>query len=240
MQTRTEIVKEYFNETDIYLKDNLEIPLRCRLIQKTFPDPENKNILDIGCGNGDITLPYIKKNKITFVDLSDKMLEIVRSKIPAAYSGQAEFLNIDLDKFGATKKYDHVFMIGVLAHVNSLPAAFSRLAGLVDKEGTLIIQFTNRKNFSSFMMRVIFKIKRMFGKGREYKMNKMSVRDITRELDKNRLEYYHKAVYWSSLPGFGLLPKGFRKFIYYKVLNSRLLRPLGGEVILFISAAKNK
>jgi ubiquinone/menaquinone biosynthesis C-methylase UbiE len=240
MENKTEIVKEYFNETDTYLKDNLEIPLRCTLIQKTFPNPENKSILDMGCGNGDITLPYIKNNKITFVDLSDKMLDIVRSKIPAEYAGQAEFQNIDLDKFGVTKKYDHVFMIGVLAHVNSLSAAFSRLAGLMGGEGTLIIQFTNRKNFASFMMRVIFKIKRIFGKGREYKMNYTSVRDITRELEKNKLKHYHKAVYWSSFPGFGLLPKGMRKFIFYKVLNSRLLRPLGGEVILFITAVKDK
>ena len=239
MQTRVEKVKDYFNETDNYLKDNLEIDLRIRLIKKNIPAPQNNSIVDIGCGNGDLTLPFIKDNKITFVDLSDKMLQIVRSKIPAEYSGNAECLNIDLDKFSLAKKYDYVFMIGVLAHVSSLENTFSMLAGLLEKNGTLIIQFTNKRNFISYMMRLIFQLKKKFGKGRDYKMNYTSLNDITKELKKNNLEYNNKSVYWSSLPGFSLLPKGIRNFIYYKFLNSALLRSLGGEIILYISAVKN-
>ena len=238
MQTRVDIVKDYFNETDIYLKDNLEIPLRISLINKNITNPQNKNIVDIGCGNGDITLPYIRNNKITFVDLSDKMLEIVRSKVPAEYAQNAECINIDLDKFSLSKKYNYVFMIGVLAHVNSLERTFKMLAELLEPNGTLVIQFTNKQNFISYMIRMIAKIKRKFGKEREYKMNYTSLNDITRELKKNKLEYRNKSVYWSSLPGFTLLPIGIRKFIYYKLLNSGLLRPLGGEIILYISADK--
>ena len=239
MQTRVEIVKDYFNETDIYLKDNLEIPLRISLINKNITNPQNKNIVDIGCGNGEITLPYIRNNKITFVDLSDKMLEIVKSKIPADYAQNASFINIDLDKFSLSKKYDCVFMIGVLAHVNSLERTFKMLAELLEPGGTLVIQFTNKQNFISYMIRSIASIKRKFGKEREYKMNYTSLSDITKELKKNNLEYQSKSVYWSSLPGFTLLPIGIRKFIYYKLLNSALFRPLGGEIILYISATKN-
>jgi plasmid maintenance system antidote protein VapI len=127
-------------------------------------------------------------------------------------------------------------MIGVLAHVNSMEMAFSRLAGLLNGDGTLIVQFTNGRNIISFMMRLILKIKKIFGKGPEYKMNFTSLQKITKELEKNKLEYYNKVTYWPTLPGFRLLPEGFRKFIYYKLLNSRLLRPFGGEIILFISS----
>ena len=120
MHTRSLRVKNFFDETDNYLKNNIGIELRSKLIKKELPDLKDKIILDIGCGNGDLTLPYIEDNKITFLDLSDKMLEIVHSKIPAGYYQYAEFINVDLDSFELTKKYDYVFMIGVLAHVNSV------------------------------------------------------------------------------------------------------------------------
>ncbi len=238
METRVEKVKDYFNETENYLKDNLEIDLRISLINKNIPAPKNKNIVDIGCGNGDLTLPYIANNNITFVDLSDKMLEIVQSKIPVESKSHAEFLNVDIDKFGLKKKYDYVFIIGVLAHVNSLERTFSRLAELLERDGILIIQFTNKRNLISYIMKLIFHIKTTFGKERKYKMNYTSQTDILTELKKNNLECNGKSVYWSSLPGFSLLPRGIRKIFYYNVLNSRLLRPLGGEIVMYISSAK--
>ena len=239
MQIQNQKVKEYFNETENYLKNNPEIDLRSKLIKKILADPKNNTILDIGCGNGDITLPYIKNNKITFVDLSDKMLQIVRTKIPADYHQNAEFLNVSLDKFDNPRKYGVVFMIGVLAHVSSIESAFSKLKELVETDGTLIIQFTNSRNIISFLMRFIFRLKKLFGRGREYKINYTSLQDIRRELEKNNLDYSRRVVYWPTLPGFSVLPPAIRNFIYYKLLNSRLLRPLGGETLLVISLVKD-
>lgn len=239
MQIRTQKVKDFFNETDNYLKNNLVIALRSRLIKKNLPDLKNKSILDIGCGNGDLTLPYIKNNKITFLDLSDKMLEIVRSKVSIEYYQNAVFLNIDLDNFNPIEKYDYLFMIGVLAHVNSLELTFSRLAGLMNEDGTLVIQFTNRTNIISLVMRLIFKIQNLFRKRSDYNLNYTSLQKIIKQLEKNKLEYYYKINYWPVLLGFMLLPEGIRKFIYLKLLNNRLLRPFGSEILLFISLAKD-
>jgi 2-polyprenyl-3-methyl-5-hydroxy-6-metoxy-1,4-benzoquinol methylase len=239
MQTRTQKIKDYFNETNNYIKNNLVIALRANLIKKSLPDLNNKCILDIGCGNGDLTLPYIKDNKITFLDLSDKMLEIVRSKIPVEYYQNAEFVNLPLDKFVHKKKYDYLFIIGVLAHVNSLKMTFSRLAELLVADGTLIIQFTNSRNIISLIIRLIHQIKMVFGKRLEYKVNYISLQRITKEVKKNKLGYYKKVTYWPTLPGFMILPDGIRRFIYYRILNSKLLRPLGGEILLFISFVKD-
>jgi 2-polyprenyl-3-methyl-5-hydroxy-6-metoxy-1,4-benzoquinol methylase len=240
MQTRSQQVKYYFNETDNYLKNKFLIAIRSRLIKKNLPDLKNKSILDIGCGNGDLTLPYIIDNKITFIDLSDKMLEIVRSNIPVEYYHHAKLLNIDIDKFDLKETYDYVFMIGVLAHINSPEITFSRLAGLLDSDGTLIIQFTNSTNIISFLTRLISKIKNIFGESLGYKMNYTSLQKITKELGKNRLEYYNKVTYWPELSGSRFLSEGIRKFIYYKLLNSRPFRPLGSEILLFISLVKDK
>ena len=45
--------------------------------------------------------------------------------------------------------------------------------------------------------------------------------------------------YWPSLPGFRLLPLSIRKIVYFKLLNGRLLRSLGGEILLFIKLVNN-
>lgn len=239
MQTRTQIVKDHFNETDNYLKNNLVIILRSKLIKENLPALNNKDILDIGCGNGDLTLPYIKDNKITFLDLSDKMLEIVRSNTPVEYYGNAEFLNIDFDNFTETKKYDYIFVIGVLAHVNSLEKAFSRFTGLLNRDGILIIQFTNSQNILSIIIRFISGIKSVFRKRLEYKVNYTPTQKIAKELRKNKLKSFKMVSYWPSLPGFRLLPLSIRKIVYFKLLNGRLLRSLGGEILLFIKLGKD-
>jgi len=238
MQDKAQKVKDYFNETDNYLKKNPEIALRSSLIKKNLPDLNNKNILDIGCGNGDITLPYIKNNNITFLDFSEKMLEIVRKKIPNEYRQNAQFLNIDLNQLSGDKKYDYLFVIGVLAHVNSIELTFSKFVELLDSDGTIIVQFTNRTNIISILTTFIFEIKYMFRKKPPFKVNYTSLHNIKKELQKSKLAYYTKVAFWpASLPGFGMFPEGVRSFIY-KLLNGKILRPLGSEVLLFVSLAK--
>jgi ubiquinone/menaquinone biosynthesis C-methylase UbiE len=239
MQTRTQKVKDHFNITDNYLKNNLVVALRSKLLIENLPELKNQNIIDIGCGNGDLTLPYLKENKITFLDLSDKMLEIVRSRVPEEYYYNAEFFNNNIDSFVSNKKFDYLFMVGVLAHVTSLEKTFSTLSRLINKEGTLIIQFTNSKNLISFVIKIISEIKCIFWKPLTYEVNEFSLKTIANVLEQNNLEYYKKISYWPAFPGFILLPTGVRKFIYYKFLNSRMLRPLGGEILLFVSSRKD-
>jgi ubiquinone/menaquinone biosynthesis C-methylase UbiE len=240
MSSRTQKVKEFFNETDKYLKNNLVISLRADLIKSNLPEILNKRILDIGCGNGDLTLPYLKDNKISFLDFSENMLRLVKTKIPPEYLQNAEFLNIELDKYIEIKKYDYLFMIGVLAHLDSLDTVFLKLAELLEDRGTLIIQFTSDKNLVSFLIRFIYQIKKLFGKRLEYKTNSISLKKIKKELARNKLKYYKKVAYWPALPGFSFLPSGVRKFIYFNLLNNRLLQNLGGEKLLFISFVKDK
>jgi 2-polyprenyl-3-methyl-5-hydroxy-6-metoxy-1,4-benzoquinol methylase len=240
MINKTEKVKDYFNATDNYLKNNLEIAIRSSLIEKNLYGLNDKRILDVGCGNGELTLPYISKNKITFLDFSEKMLEVVWSKIPENYRHNAELLNIDLENLEPGKKYDYIFLIGVLAHVNSIEQTIGLLEKLLAKDGRMIIQFTNRRNLISILtMFIFFRLKPLFKKKPEYKFNYTSLHSIKAELEKKNLRFNKKVNFWPvALPGFGFFPEGIRKFVYYKVLNGWLLKPLGSEILLFVS--KNK
>ena len=76
----TERVKEYFDKTDDYIKANPVIQVRKKIIGEIVGELKGKQIIDIGCGNGELTREFIYNNRITFLDISEKMLELARFK----------------------------------------------------------------------------------------------------------------------------------------------------------------
>jgi 2-polyprenyl-3-methyl-5-hydroxy-6-metoxy-1,4-benzoquinol methylase len=234
MPDRKHFIENYFDNTNIYLNDNLVIDLRAKLILNNLPKIENKEIIDIGCGNGEISLPYLENNKITFLDLSDNMLELVRKRIPQESFGNAELIKLDFENYPYNKKFDFLFLLGVLAHVQSVSNTISKIADLTKNDGIIILQYTNSKNIISLVLRIIGYLKMLMGQKYGYKINFFSTGELTKILNFHELKWYNKISYWPALPGFKLIPKGVRKYFYYKVLNGKILHSLGGENILFI------
>lgn len=81
-----------------------------KLLNKIKTNPEY-SVLDIGCGEGVITIPLAKKvSEVTAVDLSGEMLELLREKAQKEGLNNLKYLNgdlrdLDLEKIG---KYDVV------------------------------------------------------------------------------------------------------------------------------------
>lgn len=81
-----------------------------KLLNKIKTKPEY-SVLDIGCGEGVITIPLAKKvSEVTAVDLSGEMLELLREKAQKEGLNNLNYLNgdlrdLDLEKLG---KYDVV------------------------------------------------------------------------------------------------------------------------------------
>lgn len=240
MQLKQRAVKRYFDHTDAYITDNLVIRLRTKILEKFLSKLDNKEILDIGCGNGEITLPYILFNKITFLDISDSMLELVRRRIPECALDNAEIINCDFESFNPDKKYDYLIMLGVLAHVDSIDNTILKLSELRKDNSIIVLQYTNSRNLISIFLRIIAYLKGGYFKKYGYKMNYSSSNDLYKVLNKYRLKCYNRISYWPALPGFKLLPRGIREYLYLKILNSNMLQFLGGEKILFISANLNQ
>jgi 2-polyprenyl-3-methyl-5-hydroxy-6-metoxy-1,4-benzoquinol methylase len=234
MSKKKQVVQKYFDQTGTYLNDNMVIGLRKNLIINNLSKIENKEIIDIGCGNGEITLPYIEKNKVTFLDLSNNMLDIVRKRISDKYLNNAEIINQDFSSFHPGKKYDYLFLIGVLAHVESISKTISKLSELSNNDGIIILQYTNSKNLISLMLRITGYLKMLLSKSYGYKINYLSSREAEKILNTLELKCYKKLSYWPALPGFILMPKKVRLYFYLKILNSKILSSLGGEKILFI------
>lgn len=65
-------------EREVNANNLFEIPTLISLL----PDLEGKRILDLGCGSGERCMDYIKSGaaKVTGIDISEKMLEVAKSK----------------------------------------------------------------------------------------------------------------------------------------------------------------
>jgi len=87
MNKITRETKESFDSWAESYDGGILIPLLFRRIQKKIVkitgDYENKNILDVGCGTGNLIMMMHdrnKNNKFTGVDISEKMIDIARDK----------------------------------------------------------------------------------------------------------------------------------------------------------------
>src|SRR6266550_8275118 len=76
MTSRTPSVKTFFDNTDVYLRKSFGVSVRSFVVRSLLGELEGSAILDLGCGDGSISLQYLSPtNRITLVDLSGKMLE---------------------------------------------------------------------------------------------------------------------------------------------------------------------
>jgi len=91
-------VEDFFNNKNTYLSGNPIIALRTDIVRFCIGEIKDKNILDIGCGNGELTLGYLKDNTITFLDLSSEMLLEVQKNIPPDHKENARFVKGDFLK----------------------------------------------------------------------------------------------------------------------------------------------
>ena len=70
--------------------------IRIETVREFLKNPRFGHILDIGCGDGSISLPLLTtENRLTLLDMSEGMLARAKSGIPAGLSGSVETLKSD-------------------------------------------------------------------------------------------------------------------------------------------------
>jgi 2-polyprenyl-3-methyl-5-hydroxy-6-metoxy-1,4-benzoquinol methylase len=140
-----ERVASFFQDPQPYLSRSYNIQLRRETVREMLGDRQPASILDIGCGDGSISLPLLtQKNRLTLVDLTESMLVIARSRVPAYLAGKVstllgDVMRIDLAEAG----FDLVLCLGVLAHVQSPADVIDRVCALVRPGGMAILTVSN-------------------------------------------------------------------------------------------------
>ncbi|MGD1082956.1 MAG: class I SAM-dependent methyltransferase [Candidatus Sulfotelmatobacter sp.] len=149
-------IKAFFTDSDWYLqKRRYNIAIRAETVQEFLKTNHFDSILDIGCGDGSLSLPLLNSGRrLTLLDISSKMLSIAQSRVPTKLQKNVETVN---DEFMRAKlennSYDLVICVGVLAFVQSLDDFISRITSLLKPTGAVIMENTDASHFYTSMVR---------------------------------------------------------------------------------------
>ena len=226
-------VKFFFNNSD-YLKNSSDrISIRSTLVKEFLGDINNARILDIGCGDGSLSLQFLNKtNSITFVDISDKMLERVREKVPLDLVSNALLINDSFDAVSDDDFFDIVICVGVIAHVPSVDLLFNKIAKTLKKNGLLILETTpNPYPIGRFILPYYFLRDLIFGSLPKYHKNRLKIADLLKATKSRGFEQLRTIRYSFPLPGMSHWPQSLKLRYTLFTLNNKLMSRFGSEHI---------
>ena len=226
-------VKFFFDNSD-YLKNSSDrISIRSTLVKEFLGDINNVRILDIGCGDGSLSLQFLNKtNSITFVDISDKMLEKVKEKVPPNLASNVLLINDSFDALSDDKFFDIVICVGVIAHVPSVDLLFDKIVKVLKKNGLLIVETTpNPYPIGRLLLPYYFLRDLIFGNLDKYHKNRLKIVDLLKETKSKGFEQLRFVRYSFPLPGMSHWPQLLKLRYTLFTLNNKLMSRFGSEYI---------
>jgi SAM-dependent methyltransferase len=157
-----EVVRRRFEYPEQYLKARSVIRFRAWLVKEILQRLRGCSLLDVGCGDGSITQPFLDDNWVTFLDISHPMLEKAARSLPAVGKDRARFVQASLFEPPFAKPFDIVICLGVMAHLGDHSAAIQRLAGLVRTGGLCLLQFTDGGTLMAKMIGWYVRLRKLF------------------------------------------------------------------------------
>lgn len=182
MSSKHTLVKAFFETPGRYLnKSSGSIRIRAETVASFTAGRSFARVLDIGCGDGSISLPLLNPNtRLTLLDLSTSMASIARANVPPALAHRVEVRNEDFMAASFDSDYfDLVICVGVLAHVVSPEEFMKKVARVLKPQGSLILQFTDSCHFVGRLVRLMNRL-REIRVPRTYKANLLSFTQVER------------------------------------------------------------
>ena len=238
MDSNSTSVKDFFDKTHLYLSKTAAISMRAQILQQLLGQPDHIQLLDIGCGNGAISLQFLSEtNHLTLLDLSDKMLSVARENARAFLKGNILFLNQDFQKWETCSQYDVVICLGVLAHVPDTENALAKLASLTRPGGLCFIQFTDQEKLAAKINSAVFNFLRKIRPGQGYNNNLLRYTDVKALVAHHNLTIEAERRYLFVLPGIDKLPESVLFRYYQFTLRNPFFSRHGIDVIWKLSKA---
>ncbi len=150
-----------------------------------FSESKNKNVLEIGCGNGaDGVMFAMNGAAYTGVDLTDTAIEATRKHFEIeGLSGIFQVENVERLSF-SDASFDLVYSYGVLHHTPNPAAAIGELFRVLKPGGNAIVMLYHRQSFNYHVrimgymrLRVLLKIIARIGGGKKERL-KVSGREM--------------------------------------------------------------
>jgi 2-polyprenyl-3-methyl-5-hydroxy-6-metoxy-1,4-benzoquinol methylase len=208
-------VKSVFGQPEWYLRRAHNIRIRKETVQAFLKGIGVDSILDIGCGDGSISLPLLNaRTRLTLVDLSESMLAIARSRIPSHVFQNVEIVNGDFltAQLGA-HSYDLILCIGVLAHVDSPSATIDEIIRLLRPGGMVVVENTDSRHPISHFLRIYDSTRDLFLRPK-YARNLVSTTELQAAFVRHGCKLLATYRYSLPLPG---MQRVFADSVLYKM-----------------------
>jgi ubiquinone/menaquinone biosynthesis C-methylase UbiE len=229
---KSERSKKYFDDTNRYLRSNPIIKLRKEIIHNLTGDIKGKNIIDIGCGNGDVSRDFLGSNKVTFLDISSNMLAEAKNRTENRLIPSATFINSDIYNFKTNSQFDISICMGLLAHVEDISAFALRLKEVTAPNGIIFLQFTAASHPISLFNQLRYKINS--NDSYNYSVNLTRTSQIKRMLKRMGFKITRETRYLPISPLFSLFSERKKESLVLLSYKNKLISLLGSEVILTI------
>ena len=133
-----------------------------------FNIPENKSIIEIGCGNG-FLLKHLRPSRAVGIDFSSEMISCARELNP-----EYEFHIMDAETLEITEKFDYVIISDTIGYLEDVQKVFENVHKLCHSETRVIITYIN------FLWLPLLSLAELLGlKMKASRNNWMNIRDIS-------------------------------------------------------------
>jgi 2-polyprenyl-3-methyl-5-hydroxy-6-metoxy-1,4-benzoquinol methylase len=196
-------VKSLFDVPEKYLGPrHFDIQIRTETIQHFTENLTLDRVLDIGCGDGSLSVPLLPRCKrLTLLDLSSKMLALARKRIPVDRLNDVDVINDSFIDAGLEpQSFDLILCVGVLAHVDSPSAVIAEVVRLARPGASVILEFTDSFHFWGMPIVVYQNLLKLL-RPQPYPLNRLRRRQVIGLCHENGLR--EDALYRYGLPPLG-------------------------------------
>ena len=221
---------KFFNKTENYLPKNSTIILRKLIVSEMMKRVKGANIIDIGCGNGIISIPYLDYNKVTFLDFSENMIKAAKTNIPKSLKNNSNLINLNFEDYSPKIKFDIVLFLGVLAHVQNIDQCIDKISSMTKNNGICIVQITNHQKL---IAKVLGFIRKLYSVSNSSYQNNITKRDsIVNHFSCYGFSLVTEKKYLSTFPGFRFISFKNQTNLLVKTYNTIISRIIGTELII--------
>lgn len=126
---------EYWKKKNWYYYNALK-----QILKEEIKNPQQINVLEIGCGTGDLIASIESKQGIG-IDISKKMIEIAKNK--HTKNKNLIFLEENIQNTNLSQKFDYIIMADVIEHLSAPENAIKSFKKLSHPDTRIIITMAN-------------------------------------------------------------------------------------------------
>lgn len=239
MGSGEESVRTFFDDPRNYLQSSSAmIALRTQLARELLGELHGCSILDVGCGNGAVSVQFLASNHVVFLDLSPVMISEARRLTPLELLPRAEFVCANFLEHDVGRQFDIVIGIGILAHVADACQAIDRLGRLVRPGGSCLVQFTDADVLTSSVYASYGHLRDWVkGTARPYALTSIGMSQVLEKFTAVGFSLAAMRRHWRLGPIRNVLSSN----LCYKLLAASSrgpLQKLGGETLLLFTKTR--